>query len=303
MRIVFCSSIRTPTMSDLCENMNKYCEAHFLYYTEPTSRPKFWSNSRRSENCFVAEKGLRALPGIYFSNNLLNKVKELEPDVVILGGILIPTNIVIYRWAIKRGLPVFLFSEAFGFGDTILGRGQYFKSWLFTSLIRKLFKNMSAIFAVGQAGREDFIRMFGAASIPVVQTQYPVDITQHLRHVARRPNSAPRVLFPHRLVDIYNPELAIRWFAQILKEFPGAKLGLNAFGEKREEISALISEIGIVERRSFLIILSVGMICIVCTRITTSASVRQGDISHLTTHGVNPTGVWPKWRHAHRVWE
>ena len=243
MKIVFCSSEVTPTMVEFCSELNKICNATFLFYSPLTSRPGFWNQSKSSKHCYVAERSYAFYPGVYYSREIERRCKDAEPDVVILGGILIPSNMNIYRWCLRKNIPVFIFSEPFGFSESVFAKFQYFKSNIFKKLVSQMYGRVSGIFAIGEAGAQDFSKIFARTKIPIIKTQYPVLISDHLQHMPRQATKTPKLLFPHRLVDLYNPTLAIYWFREILNVIPGATLGLNAFGNMRHEIENLISSL------------------------------------------------------------
>ena len=252
MKVLFLSSLSTPMMNKFCDQLNKHLDAHFIFYEEAVTRPKWWLNFKRASKSTVLEKGVKISPGKYLNLRLNTYLKRINPDVLILGGFFIPSNWLAYVWAKNRGIKVIVFTEKLGYRAESDNSLKILHNKLFKKVTKFLYSNVDLIMAVNQVGVDCYVNEFGFSSNKVMKTQYPVDMSACLKHSYRNNTDSLTFLFPHRLIAKYNPVATIEWFRQILQQYPNVNLKMNGFGNLREILEELIEQNGLVENVKFI---------------------------------------------------
>lgn len=252
MKFVFISSLSTPMMNKFCEELNYHCNAHFLFYEEAVTRPDWWRNFPKAKNSEILEGTRKLANGKYWNRSLVNRLECIDPDIVVLGGFFIPSNWVAYRWAKKNNKKVVVFSEKLGYSADPKSRRKLTYSKIFKVLTRFLYSKIDLLMAVSSVGYNNFINDFGFSSSIVQRVQYPVDMEQHLRMSPRSHDKPLTLLFPHRLIDTYNPLKAIEWFHAIASTVPDANLHMNGFGSLRVEVENKIKALNLAGRVHFM---------------------------------------------------
>jgi len=245
LRMVFISSIMTPQQAKLCAALNDgLMEAHFWFYEDPErTRGSFWRVDPTS-NCHVVPGGW-ILRGRYINLRMLRRLREVDPDVVMLGGFSIPGNYLAYLWARCRGKRTVVFTERSRTASGVLRRrGLAWRvlHWMYRKVDMVI---VSADDAVPQF-RDEF--RFGSK---VVAGRYASDIDNYLSHSIRRPNNLC-LIFPNRLTEIYDPLLAIQIFAEFRRRNEFGRLLMNAKGELRSNCEAKVAELGLSDHVTFL---------------------------------------------------
>lgn len=248
-KLVHISGAASPHMVKFIRPLREFFDAEFFFYEMPVSgRRGDWWRMDLGEHGHVVKSIFQWKHKLRLSFELLRRVKEFNPDVIMLGGFLEISNYLVYRWAKKHDKVVVVFSEAIRDNQK-----KRLKSFSFPwRVIRYLYRNVDYVMAVQEAAiaqfRDDF--RFGGR---VVAGNYPADIDSYFLHPVRQKRDGAYVLiFPNRLVDQYNPLFAVKVFGMVAQKFPAARLLLNAVGPLRTEVERLIEELGIKDSASFL---------------------------------------------------
>tara|TARA_B100000963_G_scaffold284188_1_gene252957 strand:+ start:9316 stop:10437 length:1122 start_codon:yes stop_codon:yes gene_type:complete len=253
MKLVFISSISTPLMNKFCDELNNHCDATFIFYGEAVNRPKWWRNFIPSKKAKILEDTIKISNGKYYSKSLNKLLSDISPEVIIIGGMTIPSNYFAYKWAKRNKVKVALFSERFGGYASKLKIFQSFKySLILKKFLKFLYKELDMIFAVNEIGFNDFINEFKFNKKLVIKTQYPVDMEEILQHKIKENRNNLNFLFPHRLIPTYNPLRAVDWFKAIAYEIPNAQLYINGFGALRGSVEKKIQEEVLKEKVFFI---------------------------------------------------
>lgn len=245
MKIAFIAPVTSPFIDMTNRELQKEIDSLFIYHTSPKHRPRFWSNYQLSEKSYVCGTPVEITPGVYLGLEPLRECRRFSPDVIILHGTLSPSIWWIAIWAKFKKIPIILFTENFGTGNSWLSRLGFFKSFLFRSSFKFMYRDVKKILAVGEYTCNYFIEDLKFNENLVTKTQYPVDMALTLNHELREGRPDLTFLFPHRLVSLYDPLTALRWFSCINEKFPGTKMVMNAFGELRESVEIAIEKQGL----------------------------------------------------------
>ena len=202
--------------------------------------------------CSVLEDTKRFGTGKYYNPHLIKKLENFDPEWLILSGFFIPSNLVAYWWAKSKGVKVAVLSEAFWVRPAGT-KEKIYQNWLFARyFLKALYPSPNLLFAIGNAGVTCFQDKARAPITTIVKSNYPVDIENHLNHPSKGRNDGLMFLFPHRLIEIYNPLKVIDWFYEINKKQKMSKLKMNAFGHLKKKVCEKIRSYKLEEYVEFL---------------------------------------------------
>jgi glycosyltransferase involved in cell wall biosynthesis len=251
-RLLFLSACAVPQQIKFCNALQKHFEAEFWFYESPENneiRGKFWLTDF-GNHCKILKPVLFFKSGIlshrYWSFSLIKKLKIFNPDIVMLGGFSIPSNIWAYLWAKRNGKKTIVFTERSRDQHGVLREvGVIWR--LLIWLYRDVDMVMVTADDVVKQFRDEF--RFGEA---VVLSRYAADIDVYLKHPLREKKPAYIYLFANRMTETYNPIGALEIFAQVLSRYPNSRLLMNAVGELAERCKEKIKELKLENSVEFL---------------------------------------------------
>ena len=114
-KLLFINNMAAPYQVKFCYALQEYYDTEMWFYTHiEKNRPDWWS-LEMGEKCRVME-GSRFLPILNYGNpNLLGKVKEFDPNIILAGGLFFPSQYRVKRWAIKNNVKYIALSEQISF--------------------------------------------------------------------------------------------------------------------------------------------------------------------------------------------
>jgi glycosyltransferase involved in cell wall biosynthesis len=244
-KIVYISAIAAPHQIKLCYALQEYFDAEFWFYDKLGQRASWWLIDL-GDRCKVLEKVKFKSSAKYFTCSHLKKLKEFNPEIVMLGGFSVPANYLAYLWARKHKKKVIVFTER-----SRNKKGVLRKKTLIWALLKYLYRNVDLVMVNAEDTIPQFRDVFGFGK-KVVAAQYACDIEDYLKHKPRTQKDNCTILFANRLTEIYNPILAIEVFNSLLLKYPSIKLKMNAEGELKELCIKKISEYNIQNSVEFL---------------------------------------------------
>ncbi len=237
-KLIFLSNIAAPYQVAFAVALNKYFDARFWFYDKIGNRPSFW-DVPLNEYCKVLDKVHFKSREKYLTLSHLRQLKEVNPDIVMLGGFTIPANYLAYRWAKKNGKKTIVFTERFRKAD-----GSLRKKGLYMNTLRWLYRDLDLI----MVSDVDIIPQFRddlEFKNKIVAARYSSDIDKYFKHPLRQEKNSYTLIFPNRLTKLYNPIGALEVFQQLLSTYPGLELLLNNDGELKEECVSFIQKQGL----------------------------------------------------------
>lgn len=244
-KLVFFSPIASPHQVRFCAYLRKYFDAEFYFYERCSGRQAFWAVPLE-EHCHVLPTRFK-WHRRYCTLSVLKVLDRIKPDIVMFGGLSIPSNYFAYRWALRHGAKTVVQTER----SRVVATGkprEYDLTWRALHwLYRKIDRIMVTALDILPQFRDTF--RFGDK---VVVGQYPADIDRYYRHPVRGAQKRYTLIFPNRLTEIYNPLGAVRIFDLVRKRYPETRLKMNAAGELRPEVEKLITDLGIADSVEFL---------------------------------------------------
>jgi len=235
----------TPISLRVCEELQDYFDTEFWYYTSTGTRPEWWS-STLNEKCKVLDHVYFKKRAKFFTLSHIKRLNEFDPDIVMLPGFAAPANYLAYRWAKKRGKRVIVFTErSRDKHGNLRGYGLVWK------ILRFLYRDIDLVMVATEDSVSQFRDVFRFGS-KVVRSQYGILVEDYLLHPLREIREKVTVIFPNRLVNIYNPILAIEIIAEVIKIHPNVVLKMNAVGPLRELCERRIADLGVENHVHFL---------------------------------------------------
>ena len=240
--LIFISNIATPYHVKYCSVLQKYYEAQFWFYEKASSKRPHWWDIPLDDNCTILKFTLFRRMGCYFSPFLPLKLQKYRPDILILGGFLIPSNILSFLWAKLNRVSVFIMSETLREKDSITGQLQLRNRGYKNKLITTLFKSCTGIIATNQEAYNQFSAMEVFANRTIL-LEYPNDIDSYFHHEYREPKHQCKLLFANRLIDTYNPIFALKVLSQLQSLSTDIRFHLlmNSEGAMKEECSEFVT--------------------------------------------------------------
>jgi glycosyltransferase involved in cell wall biosynthesis len=242
-KLLFLSSIATPQQIKFCEALQTHFDAEFWFYESAVRTRGNWWHVDLGAHCRILPNVLfptsGPFEGRYWAPNITRQLEQFDPDIVMLGGFSIPSNLIAYRWAKHHKKKTIVFTERSRNSKGVLRKrsfGWCVLSWLYRGLDMVI---VSADDAVPQFRDE---LGFGNK---VVAGRYASDLDDYFSHLLREAKPAYTYLFANRMTEIYNPIGVIDIFSQVLSKHPGSRLVMNAAGELSEVCRARIAEVGI----------------------------------------------------------
>ena len=78
----------SPYWRDFAEYLGRFYSIQFIFYSKCSDlgRPKFW-DLELPENCSIVNDGVIKFRSYFYDTNVINRIKQLKPKVVISQGI------------------------------------------------------------------------------------------------------------------------------------------------------------------------------------------------------------------------
>lgn len=244
-KLLYLGPVATPYQVRIVPFMRKYFDAEYYFYDRIGVRQKFW--------CVELGDHAHILPcqfkwhSRYFTFNVFKMLAREKPEILVLGSFSTPANLLAYWWARRHRVKTIVVTER----ARNLRTGELHKYGLRWRLIHFLYRNVDMVMTTSQdivpQFRDNF--RFGAK---VVAGRYPSDIDRYFLHRRRIPKSIYTIIFPNRLIDIYNPLGAVEIFAKVERQHPNVRLKMNASGVLRGDVEHEIDRLGLGDKVQFL---------------------------------------------------
>jgi glycosyltransferase involved in cell wall biosynthesis len=236
-KLVFISNMAAPYQVKFCHAMQAHFDTEFWYHVRlEAERPRWWRLPLGERNR-ILDRVVLTGSRKYFSFDIMRELDRFNPDVVLLGGLALLSNFAAYAWAKARNKCVLAFTEL---RRTEAGtpRGCDFT----TALLRLYYSGLDCIMTSAEAGARQFRDEYGFPF--VVSAHYPSDIDGYFQHADRPRRRDCTILFPNRLVDLYDPLLALDIFERVRVRHPHVRMLMNASGPLRQQCEARIAAMG-----------------------------------------------------------
>lgn len=242
-KLVMISMRASPNQVRFIPALAKYFDVHHYFYKDADVA---WKKVPLGDRCHLLDCGFK-WHDRFFSFKILKLLRKHNPDVIFLGGMSIPGNYLAYLWGKWHGRKVGVFTERSRVMSTGKPRGYDWKWRLLHWLYRKIDFIMPTDADIVPQFRDVF--RFGDK---VVAGRYPSDIGKYYDTPKRGKKASYTIIYPNRMLDIYNPLGMVDIFSRVLKRYPATILKMNAVGALRSQVEARIRELGIEKNVVFL---------------------------------------------------
>ncbi len=250
LKLVFLSPLAVPHQIKFCSALQEYYDAEFWFYETPDRTRGKWWRIDLGDKCKILKNVLFMKSGPlatkYFALGLNKQLNAFNPDIVMLGGFSIPSNVLAFFWARRNKKRTIVFTERSRHRNGVLRkRGVIWRT------LKRLYRDLDMVYTTADDAVEQFRDDF-AFGDKVVAGRYAADIENYFKHPLREPKPAYTYLFANRMTEIYNPLGAIDIFAAVLLKYPGSQLVMNAAGELGPQCRVRIKELGLYDDVEFL---------------------------------------------------
>ena len=243
-KICFISHMASPHQVRFQPFLQKYFDSYFYFYERLAGRQSWWAvelgDRCKVMNCWFRWKSK------YITLKPLKYLRQIKPDIVMLGGFSVPANYFCYLWAKRHGCKVVVQTER---SRDKHGKPRKFN--LIWRIMRFLYRKVDLVLCTSPDIVPQFRDTFHFGD-KVVGGQYPSDFDKYFKHDPRAKKDFYTLIYANRMTDIYDPLMAIDIFAGVLRRHPKTQLKMNASGELRPQVEARIRELGIGDSVEFL---------------------------------------------------
>ena len=244
-KLVIFSATASPHQVRFVPYLAEYFDVqHYFYDRVAKVRQSFW-RVELGERCHLLPYTFKWRAKYITLSGLWVLHKE-RPDILMLGSFSIPSNYLAYLWARWHHVPVVVFTER-----SRDKKGRLRGKGLVWRILRFLYRNVTRVMVTAEDIVPQFRDVFNFGS-KVIAGRYPTDIGQYFSHKVRTRKDSYNIIFPNRMIDIYNPIGAVEIFAEVHERYPKTRLKMNASGDLRSAVEQRIVELGISDCVEFL---------------------------------------------------
>ncbi len=246
-KYLFISNIASPYQVKFCYALQEHFNAEFWFYEYlDETRPEWWKIPLGNKCKIMKASG--KLPKVgYYSFGLFIDMLRFKPDIVVLGGFM-KWHILVLNFAKLLGAKVAVMSEPLRYvtnddqGSTELTTRKNSSSKI--NLIKRLFKKVDLYIAMGEVAEKQFLEEFEFHREKVTILPYPKDIEEYYNHPLREKKSGDPItlLFANRLVERYQPLIALEVFKRLSAKHLNIKLLMNSEGSEKTKCMDFIKK-------------------------------------------------------------
>lgn len=238
MKAVFITNIPAPYQIRYCSVLKEYCDVTYIFCNDKNSdRPDHWKIELES-NCYLLDQKKKKVFGQerYLNPDIWSVLNKINPDIVIVGGFAIPTNMIAYLWACKKNRKFVVFSE-------ISRNPQNLKHY------KKIYKRLDALLLCGQQAIEQFRDVFH--DIPMYNYAYPADLERKFEIKRTYDRDHVTFLYASRFVPEFNPLMCVEAFADVAKRYDNISMIMSSTGQLLDACIEKSRDLGLEEKIEF----------------------------------------------------
>lgn len=230
MKTVFISNIPSPYQVNFCNVISSYMDITFLFCDTITDdRPAYW-NIELGEHCKILDKRKRLTFGKlrYINLDIWQVLNKINPDIIMIGGFTIPTNLLAYYWGRIHHKKTVVFTEVSVHPEKI-------------RIYRFLFSRLNAVLAVGKKAQLQYQEYFMKAKVH--NYSYAGAVEERFSIMRSGEYKEIRFLYASRYIERNNPLILIKAFAQLKKKYNKVYLTMSSNGPLREQCGNLVDDL------------------------------------------------------------
>lgn len=232
-RILFIMNAPAPAWIEYSKIISSYYECYFIFYStcEELGRPIWW-DAKLPDNMCVVRNGVFRWNNKFIDLNIFKRVKDFSPDVVFTSGVNLLMSPLLYYYCRFSTTKFIYLSEIWRKGD-----GSPRK--ILSALLGFLYSNVDIFYVSGDESYKYWAKILGK-KVNIKQLEIPGNIDKYISHPVRVSKQDIKIFFGHRLIDIYNPFIALDILAFVQCSYPGVGMYMNAHGELRSSVDEYI---------------------------------------------------------------
>lgn len=246
-KYLFISNMASPYQVKFCYSLQEYFDAEFWFYEHiDETRPDWWKIPL-GDKCKIMKASGKFPKVGYFSFGLFIDMLRFKPDIVVLGGFM-KWHVLVIHFAKLLGAKVAVMSEPLryvtnddqGSTDLITKENSSRK----INLMKKLFKKVDLYIGMGEVAKNQFLEEFDFPKEKVVSLAYPQDIEEYYNHPLRDKKFEEPItlLFANRLVERYQPLMALEVIRRLSLKYPNIKMLMNSSGSQKDQCLEFIEK-------------------------------------------------------------
>lgn len=237
----------SPYQVKFCYSLQEYFDTEFWFYEYiGETRPDWWKIPL-GDKCKIMKASGKFPKVGHFSFGLFIDMLRFKPDIVVLGGFM-KWHVLVLYFAKLLGARVAVMSEPLryvanddqGSTDLITKENSSRK----INLMKKLFKKIDLYIGMGEVAKKQFLEEFEFPKEKVTSLSYPHDIEEYYNHPLREKKFGDPItlLFANRLVERYQPLMALEVMKRVSSKYPNIKMLMNADGSQKKECTDFIEK-------------------------------------------------------------
>lgn len=232
-KIIFLSNTASPYQVENCKYLNEKTDNtyHFVFYLQQEiNRPKYWESVPFNPiNIHILKKPFHLTKNLYINFDVIHKLKEIDPDIVVISGYTLLTGIYAAIWAKLNNKKTILFLERFLPSSNL-------KRFIKASILKLLSILFDKFIVVGNDAYKEYFYLKNKKNVHYLINldRYNVPEKQYFH------NQKVNFLYSGRFSKNQNTHTIVEAFLELCQKYDNIKLTLSGYGEELEQIQEKI---------------------------------------------------------------
>jgi len=204
--------------------ISKYYNCKFIFYStcEELGRPAWW-DMELPDNFDTVRNGVFRRNNIFVDINIFKRVKSFSPDIIFTSGVNLIMTPFLYYYSRLHSIKFLYHAEIWRKEN---GEPKKAKS----ALLGFLFKGADIFYVADEYTSKYWSKYLGRKGNIKAITN-PGNMDRYSNHMVRASKQDIKLFFGHRLVDIYNPILALDILSSVQHAYPNVGMYMNEHGD------------------------------------------------------------------------
>jgi len=228
-KILFIMNAPAPYWVSYSKELSKHHNCKFIFYStcEELDRPPWW-DVELPNNIHIVRDGVFRRNNKFIDINIFNRVKNFSPDIIYTSGVNLLMTPFLYYYCRFYSIKFLYHTEIW---RTESGKPKKFKS----ALLGFIFKNVDIFYVADERTSKYWAKYLGRKGNIKSMTS-PGNMDRYSKHLARASKQDIQLFFGHRLIDIYNPILALDILRSVQDKYPSVGMYMNEHGDMHNTV-------------------------------------------------------------------
>jgi glycosyltransferase involved in cell wall biosynthesis len=226
IKILFIMNAPAPIWVEYSKIISNYFECYFIFYStcKELGRPEWWDMELPNNMCVVRD-GVFRRNHKFIDVNIIKRVKGFSPNVVYTSGFNLLMSPFLYYYCKFNSIKFIYLTEIWR------KKGGTPRKYLST-LLGLFYSNIDIFYVSGREGRK-YWENYISKKTNIKNLEIPGNVDKYINHPVRVSKQDAMLFFGHRLIDIYNPLLALDILTSVQRYYPDMGMYMNACGNLR----------------------------------------------------------------------